>query len=392
MDALDTFLSGIFSGNTSSVPAQGVGPDVSAPSPAPASQPEGFSPEPDPARSGGSLPSSGFSPHMLLRQILTGSNEPIIDHVKTALWRQPGGPGDMPPMARGTATAAPDVAPSSGIPSMPVPQGAGRAIGTMPAPMNGPRPGDGGSLRPSVGVGSVPAAAAAAPAIGGWSTSTTPEQQGIMATLAGLKNNPTATTLVDILNGAMRGAAMNVNNPRGMGIGAFGAGYTSAQDHLNKREKEKAAAELAKQKVQFDQALRVRDDARKERGANRSDEELGIKRDDSARKRAETDARIKKFNAEADKAAGKGLSPQNVVNLENLIQKHKSEMRLAGSSQEEINRADASMRSRLQRQIDTRKLELQPQTSIAPPSPGQIMNGYRFKGGNPSDPTSWEKQ
>lgn len=292
MDVLDTFLSGIFGGSAQA----GSAPQYSAPSLDQFSPPSAPSPSAASRNAMGATEGSGPVQGLPRSPAPGGSLDMVpgqfAEMLKSAIVRQePGGPGDMPPMARGAATAAPDAAPSVGVPPMPTSQMPGLSVGSMPRPMAGPRPGDGGTVIPSAGVAPAPVQPSPSPAVGAWSTATSAEPQGIMDILSGLKKNPTASAIVEILNGAMRGAAMNVNNPRGNGIGAFGAGYTSAQDHLSKQEKEKAAAELAKQKLGFDQTLAVRKDARAERGATRDDEKLGLSRREQDRR--DEDSKVK---------------------------------------------------------------------------------------------------
>lgn len=229
--------------------------------------------------SGGILESGNNAPHMILRRLLTGSNESPTGQAP-----------ELPPLSLLSKEQL-----SAAKPTPPPP--ASIAVGTMPSPVPDQAQAKamfaGGAQQPTSGAmtpsGGPPAAQP--PAVGSvpqFETSVQPASQGFMQMLSGLKDNPTAAALIDILNGGMRGAAMNVNNPRGMGIGAFGAGWTGAQDHVAKRDKEKSAAEAAKQKLQFDQTLAVRKDSRDERGSRRDDEKLNLSREDQTRKNEET--------------------------------------------------------------------------------------------------------
>lgn len=213
------------------------------------------------------------APHMILRRLLTGSNE------------SPTGGQPLPELS-----LLPKSQLAAAAPPTPT-QAPGTTTGAMPSPVTDQAQAldmfRSGQQQPT----SSPAPAVPKPSGGPtasmppFQTSVQPAQSGgVTDFLSGLKDNPTAKAIVDIINGAMRGASMNAKNPRGMGIGAFGAGYTGAQDFIAKRDKEKAAEELAKQKLKFDQTLAVRKDARAERGANRDDEKLSLSRQDQARK------------------------------------------------------------------------------------------------------------
>ena len=349
-------------------------------------------------------PDGDNSPAMILRRLITGSSQP------PNLLSQPPPPPNMDPEGAGGMLAKRPAAPFN-------PAGVrGGAIEPLPGMVIGARPGpaanqadllamfNGGSQQPTASA--MPPRPAggggAGPTLPPFQTSVQPAPQGqggIMEMLGGLKSNPTANALVDIINGAMRGAAMNVNNPRGMGIGAFGAGYTGAQEHISKRDKEKAASELASQKLKFDQTLAVRKDSRDERGAGRDDEKLKLSREDQTRKNEETGARVRKLDAEIAKAKAGGLTAQNIINVENFIQREIKEMRASARSEKEIADTERLLRSRLSRQFQSGAVEVPggqqgaaAPAAVALPKPGGVVKGYVFKGGDLNDRNNWVKQ
>jgi hypothetical protein len=211
------------------------------------------------------------APHMILRRLLTGSNE------------SPTGGQPLPELS-----LLPKSQLAAAAPPTPT-QAPGTTTGAMPSPVTDQAQAlamfRSGQQQPT----SSPAPVVPKPSGGPtasmppFQTSVQPAQKGFMEALFGGKDGG-GLTLADLLHGALSGAAMNVNNPRGLGIGAFGAGAANAMNTMRKSDKEKAAEELAKQKLKFDQTLAVRKDARAERGSNRDDEKLSLSRQDQARK------------------------------------------------------------------------------------------------------------
>lgn len=170
--------------------------------------------------------------------------------------------------------------------------------------------------------------------------------------LASLQKNPVAIGLRDILGSAMAGAA-TAQGPRAGNIGALGQGYTAAQKAIDTR----TAAEAARQKAALEQTLALRKDSRDERGANRSDEELGLKKSEQGRKDRESEARARKYDAEAKKLATElsvksgipGLSMKDAQKLNDQINLFADRIKPFVTSADEMKKLMTTERDRLLR-------------------------------------------
>lgn len=208
------------------------------------------------------------SPHMLLRRLLTGSNEPPVagplPDLKPLISRGSGGAqGDAAPpqgTVLGSMSGAEDAAPFTNPFAAP---------GSAPAVVSSPAPRD-----PRAQPGPVSPPPGPAPQTSSWQTVANPQSQpGLMDLIKGDRSTP--KFLIDLLTGAMAGAA-TATGPRAGNVAAAGQGYMNAMNVFDKRKQQEALAA----KSAFDQNLALRKDGRAE-------SELGLKRDDGVRRDAE---------------------------------------------------------------------------------------------------------
>lgn len=59
---------------------------------------------------------------------------------------------------------------------------------------------------------------------------------------------------------------------------------------------------------------------------------------------------------------------------------------------EKANRLAVQQQQRMMDALNQFRRQREPAPQAAPPRMGEVVDGYRFKGGNPADPQSWEKQ
>ncbi len=207
-------------------------------------------------------------------------------------------------------------------------------------------------------------------------------------------------------------------------IGAVAAGAGGATDRYYTDAQAKKKAETESARERFAQTLAIRKDTRDERGANRSDAELGIKSAEAQRRSAESaskqrldDVRVKKIieemRVDAAPSGVAGLTVKQAQKLNDQINtygqsiRREFETRPAGEFQAELRRRrDELLRDYVpktggedggasatnsRRQTQSGSVATDGPGAPAAPAPGQSMNGYRFKGGNPSDRNNWEK-
>jgi hypothetical protein len=247
-------------------------------------------------------------------------DNPLTNMLREAFARARQDPSTLDPIGPITAPASSGPSSQTGVQPAKPSSIPGTTIGSMPDPVSDQAKAramfEGGSQQPTSASPSdlrVIPPMRPAPEYRG---SMQPAQQpGLMELLSGMKSDPTANAIADILHGAMRGAAMNVNNPRGQGVGAFGAGWTGAVDDVRKRDKEKAAADLASQKLKFDQGIEVRKDAR-------SEKELGLKTRDQTRKESETAVNNRAAIDKIMQSRAGHLSLENKIKLQDQVTQH----------------------------------------------------------------------
>ncbi len=231
------------------------------------------------------------APHMILRRLLTGSNEPPVESPLPDLSllskSQLAAAGPKPPAAMPPGVSLGSMPSPSTDPSLKAMFSEGQQMPTastmpprQPMPQRQPMPAQAPRavqppMPPQTAAAPAPAPAAAAP------------PDGLAGMLANIQKNPTANLIRDLLTSTMAGAA-TAQGPRAGNIGALGVGYTTAEQQMQARQRQQAAADLAKQKMAFDQTLAVRKDTRDERGANREDEKLGLSKEDQKRKAEES--------------------------------------------------------------------------------------------------------
>ena len=282
------------------------------------------------------------APHMILRRLLTGAN---ADPVQSPPSEPSQAPAAVPPPAQPPPPGVrPGSMPTPSDPSRQAMFSAGGQQVPSASPMPPPMPPRQAGSQPPVSRGAAPQPVTAVPTTGA-PAQATPEAGGLM----GFLKSPAAGFLRDLLTSSMAGAA-TATGPRAGNIGAFGTGYTTAENSMRARQQQQAAAELAKQKLGFDQTMAVRKDSRDERGATREDEKLGISRADQKRKTEESKVRNQVAVEKLMKVRDDGTLPLAAkIKIQDQLNQYADKVNKNGlMSQAELDGALTKERSRLE--------------------------------------------
>lgn len=297
--------------------------------------------------------------------------------------RDKGGPGDMPPMARGSATAFPE----DGMAQMPVPTPSQSNPNLVPFFMR-PQPGNGSSGGRQIPT-SGPPGELLPPMARGMATASPDQETGFLdGLMEKAKGVDWGKLLMAVADGGMQGMAMTPVSPNAPGgWQTMGAAYTSVRKDRERQEAEKRKMEAANAKLQLDQTLAVRKDTRDERGANRADKEA--------------DAKIADL---ADKALARknpSLDNKDIISVERLVRDHGKSLKEQFKSDKEILEGMKKYRGEVEERLMQRKISAVPQpqsgnvqspgASGAGPVIGQTYNGYRYNGGPANDKNSYTR-
>lgn len=255
------------------------------------------------------------------------------------------------------------------------------AAGSIPNPSTG-NPFTESSVTPS----SASPVPTPAPAVGGpWQTTVEPP-----SFLDGLMKKAGDVNWGDVLKaaveGGMRGMAMtpmSANNPGGLSL--MGAGFTAANDRMKAEALAKQKADAANSKLKFDQTLATRKDTREERAASRADQDQKRKAEDS---RVRNQVAVEKLM----RVGANGTLPVDAkFKLQDQLLRYADKINKNGLMQPaELDAALRREQQRLESYYGV-KSSGEPQGTRQPPKPGEVMNGYRFNGGDPSDKANWVK-
>lgn len=199
-------------------------------------------------------------------------------------------------------------------------------------------------------------------------------------------------------------ASVNPTSPK---VSAFAQGAAGAM-LTQQAEKERAQKmEAQKARQAFDDKLKVRRDAREERRSSRDDEkEARLTRSAEYQDRLRI-ARADKILDEL-KTSASGLKPNEIINAKRLIRDKAKELRDNGVSGDEMRRELDAYASELKSDLEKRSLSsgkmpgksgnlggpALPEQPAVPevkiPKAGDVLKGYRFKGGDPADQNAWE--
>lgn len=172
-------------------------------------------------------------------------------------------------------------------------------------------------------------------------------------------------------------AAVDPTAPK---LSAFAQGAAGA---AGSRYKEIEAEKVRQQQAarqNFEDALKVRADTRAESKERREGVTAG--------------ARKNYYEARAAKITNPALDTKDKIAIERLVRDHGRDLQRQGKLDTEILPAMEAYRKQLEADIAGKKRAVEPASPAkapAPPKAGDIMGGYRFKGGDPADKKNWEK-
>lgn len=318
--------------------------------------------------------------------ISSGYNEAVLP-ARAHMAAEGVAPGLMPATVGGTAASSPGVNADRRASTLPSPAGTAVEFG-KPQVVSGDGvrrlfapAASGGEQRPTAAAGSISTP---------WQTTVKPaESQG------GVSPADVQSFVRALMSGA---AGVNPQAPK---FAAFAQGAAGSMNTLYS-EQEKAKQQAAAQaKQNLADMLALRKDGREERGANRADQDSALKATDQVRKNKESDARIEKLKAEADRFKNRNLSPENVIAVENWLQRAEKAHRDAGKVDKELDETIKGLRQRMGRQIQSGKLEVPGEqkagaSADAPAKPASKADFDQLPSGsyylNPADGKIYQKK
>lgn len=204
-------------------------------------------------------------------------------------------------------------------------------------------------------------------AIGPFETTVTPAQSG-----------PTITgqDVARFFRSLAQGAAMA--DPTAPPVTAFAQGMAGSMVGRRKEEQEEEAARLKGEERELERQFKTAEQRRAEAK--------------EAREARRAEIENTKTVTEIMRNIGGDLTPDMRLRVEQAVNNYARAINPNGIlTEEELRPRLETYRDQLVRDLTGRTQAAAPAGPRQPPKPGDVINGYRFKGGNPSDRNNWER-